>query len=70
MLSNACLSFKTKSISKANFALLYYFRLIRKKKIFFNKGKILGKVLPLKSAVLSQISAIDTKRNALLPNAS
>jgi hypothetical protein len=41
------------------------------KKIFFSlREKYLEKVLPLTSAVLSQISAINTKKNALLPNAS
>ena len=70
MLSNACSSFKTKSTSKANFALLCYFRLIRKKNFFSVREKYLEKVLPLTIAVLSQISAINTKKNALLSNAS
>ena len=54
-----CLNFKTKS-TEANFALLCYFKLITKKKKTLSGGKYLENVLPLTSAVLSQIPVINT----------
>ena len=51
-----CLNFKTKS-TEANFALLCYFRKIKKKKSL-SGGKYLENALPLTSAVLSRIPAI------------